>query len=292
MHWRVFALMAVGASCLTLGDFVIKQALLTGTSLQQIFGLGPLIFQLLLIVIAMLSKDGWRAHLPLRHPKVMLVRGFIGLLFSVFAFTSLSTNPYTQHAMLMQTGPVIASVLSLLVLGEVFSKRIILVASFSLLGAGLIIGPGSGVLSPWLLLPVLAAAANAAGIVMVARFRDYATGLGFTFWSSWLVTSLGVAWWLVGGAELPSWQGMSWIASMAVFMAIGLVCMSTAMAWAGRLGIASKVPLMMYVQTPVALFFGVLFLQESLSGLAVLGACLILLSGAWMILSQGPVAES
>lgn len=43
----------------------------------------------------------------------MLLRAFVGLLFTFFAYLSLSVNPYTQHAMLLQTGPVITSLLSL-----------------------------------------------------------------------------------------------------------------------------------------------------------------------------------
>lgn len=282
----VYGLMALGAACLTLGDFAAKQAMLSGTSLQQVFGIGPLLFQVLLIFVAVFSKQGWRAHLPLRHPKVMFFRGIIGLCFTVFAFVSLSVNPYTQHAMLLQTGPAIASLLSLLFLAEVFNKRILVVAAISLFGAGLIIGPGTQTMSLLLLLPVLAATANASANVLVALYRDRATGLGFTFWSSWLVAILGFGWWLFGGAPIPSMQGFGYIVLMAVLMALGLVCTSTAMYHAGNMGVASKVPLMMYVQTPVALFFGVVFLQEQLTLQAIVGALMILSAGIWLVLSK------
>ena len=283
---RAFIMMAFGASCLTLGDFVIKQALLTGTTLQQVFGIGPLIFQGLLMLAAYFSKEGWRAHLPLRAPKLMLIRAIVGAMFTFFAYISLQQNPYTQHAMLLQTGPVIASLLSLLVLGEVFSKRIIIVAIISLAGAGLIIGPGNQSLSWWLLLPILAATSNAAANVIVARHRDAATPMGFVFWSSWSTTIIGFIWWLSGGASMPSLQGFGLILMMTVLMLFGLIFIGASMQLGGRLGVASKVPLMMYVQTPVALFFGVVFLQESLTIYALIGAAMILLSGIWMILAQ------
>lgn len=61
---QAFLLMGLGASALTLGGFVIKQALLTGTTLPQLFGIGPLIFQASLMFVAYISKDGWHAHLP------------------------------------------------------------------------------------------------------------------------------------------------------------------------------------------------------------------------------------
>ena len=41
----------------------------------------------------------------------------------------------------------------------------------------------------------------------------------------------------------------------------------------GQLGVASRVPLMMYVQTPVALFMGVVFLQESSHSLRLNRCC-------------------
>lgn len=283
---QALVLMALGAACLTLGDFVIKQALLTGTTLQQLFGIGPLIFQALLMLVAYLSKEGWRAHLPLRKPKLMLIRALVGLAFTTFAYLSLWLNPYTQHAMLLQTAPVITSILTLIFLGEAFSRRIIVVAMISLLGAGLIIGPGSQELSWWLLLPVLAATANAAANVIVARYRDVTTAMGFVFWSSWSTTILGFIWWLSDGAHMPSMLGLGLIILMAVSMAFSLVCIGTAMVWASRVGIASRVPLMMYVQTPVALFLGVFFLHESLSVYALIGAAMILLSGIWMVLAQ------
>ena len=279
-------MMAFGASCLTLGDFVIKQALMTGTTLQQVFGIGPLIFQGLLMLAAYLSKEGWRAHLPLRAPGLMLIRAIVGAMFTFFAYISLQENPYTQHAMLLQTGPVIASLLSLMVLGEVFSKRIIIVAIISLAGAGLIIGPGNQALSWWLLMPILAATANATANVIVARHRDVTTPMGFVFWSSWSTTIVGFAWWLSGGAPMPSLQGFGLILMMTIFMLLGLIFIGASMQLGGRLGVASKVPLMMYVQTPVALFFGVMFLQETLTIYALIGAAMILLSGIWMILAQ------
>lgn len=283
---RAFMMMAFGASCLTLGDFVIKQALLSGTTLQQVFGIGPMIFQGLLMLAAYFSKEGWRAHLPLRSPGLMLIRAIVGAMFTFFAYISLQQNPYTQHAMLLQTGPVIASLLSLMVLGEVFSKRIIIVAVISLAGAGLIIGPGNQALSWWLLMPILAATANAAANVIVARHRDVTTPMGFVFWSSWSTAIIGFGWWLSGGAPLPSLQGFGLILMMTVFMLFGLIFIGASMQLGGRLGVASKVPLMMYVQTPVALFFGVVFLQETLTVYALIGAAMILVSGIWMILAQ------
>lgn len=288
----IFLLMAFGAACMTLGDFAVKQALLGGTSLQQVFGIGPFLFQILLILVAIFSKQGWRAHLPLRHPKLMFMRSLIGLCFTFFAFTSLAVNPYTQHAMLLQTGPAIASLLSLFILAEVFNKRILIVAAISLCGAALIIGPGAQSMSIMLVLPLLAATANAFANVMIARYRDKATGLSFTFWSSWIVAILGFAWWMYDGAPMPNIQGIGYIAMMAVLMALGLVCTSTAMSKAGSLGVASKVPLMMYVQTPVALFFGVGFLREQLTWQGVVGAAMILLAGIWLVLSKPSTKKS
>lgn len=137
-----------------------------------------------------------------------------------------------------------------------------------------------------MLLPILAATANAVANVIVARHRHVTTPLGFTFWSSWSTTILGFGWWISEGANLPSTLGLALITLMAVMMFFALVCIGTAMVWSGQLGVASRVPLMMYVQTPVALFMGVVFLQETLTSYALIGAGLILSSGVWMILSQ------
>lgn len=136
-----------------------------------------------------------RTHLVTRHPGLQLARS--GLLFAATLgfFVSFSVMPLAATAAIFQVAPLFITLLGFLLLHETVGPRRWIGVGAGLVGALLIIRPGSEVFSPYALLALLGALANA-GYAITTRVlgRDegpwtnfaYATLLGT------LVASLAV----------------------------------------------------------------------------------------------------
>ncbi len=125
--------MALGATGLTLGDFFIKLSMGAGVSFAALLTFAwPL--TVVLLVLAAHLNGGIHHHLSARNRWPLLVRTLLLLEMSWLNITSLSLNPYAQHAMLFQLSPVFALLIGVTLFGEAATKRTLLV-----LGSGLVL---------------------------------------------------------------------------------------------------------------------------------------------------------
>jgi len=272
-----YGVMALGATGLTLGDFFIKKS-----SMAEVSIAGLLVFAWPLTVagLVMLAKfqGGIRRHLYPRAPGKLFIRAGLLLVMSLMNISSLSLNPYAQHAMLFQLSPIFALLIAVAFLGEELTGHVIVVVLICLFGTWFILDPGPGRISVTLLIAVAAALSNAATNVFVATNRSHATFIGFTFWAvNGVVVSVGV-YWLVFERTLPGIEAQIWIQLSALFAVSGIVLASLAMQMAGEN--IGRVTVMLYIQMPIALLLGWLAFGERPSIVAILGGVLIALAGA------------
>ncbi len=272
-----FVAMALGATGLTLGDFFIKQASMDGVTIASLLLFSWPLTVVGITVLAHFS-GGIRHHLYPHNPGKLAVRAVLLLIMAWLNITSLSLNPYSQHAMLFQLSPVFAMLLGVYFLSEKMTLHVGLVFVACLVGAWMIVSPGAAGFSAFLIIAVLAALSNAVTNLYIAANRDAATALGFTFYAVNSVALVVAVYWLAFERVIPDPGAQIWIQLSAVFAVAGIIFVGLAMQMArGNIG---RVSIMLYVQIPVALFLGWLVFGENPTTLDILGGILIAVSGA------------
>lgn len=267
-----FAAMALGATFLTVGDLFIKRAAMDGVTIAALLLFAWPVTVTGLTVLAYFS-GGIRHHLFPRNPAKLAIRALLLLIMTWLTITSLSLNPYSQHAMLFQLSPVFTIVLGVLFLGERMTLHVGLVLTACLFGAWLIINPGLAGLSTVLLFAILAALANAMTNTFIAAHRHAATPLGYTFYAVNGVAFVVAIYWLLFERQVPDLRAQVWIQGSALFSVTGIVFAGLAMLLAhGNVG---RVSIMLYVQMPVALVLGWLVLGENPTARSLIGGAII-----------------
>ncbi|MGB1215699.1 MAG: DMT family transporter [Pikeienuella sp.] len=272
-----FICMALGATGLTLGDFFIKKASLEGVSVAAL-----LLFASPLTIVGLTLLAHFRGgighHLAPRAPGKLVIRAGLLLVMSWLNITSLSLNPYAQHAMLFQLSPVFVLLIGILFMGERVTAPILIAITVCLLGTWLILDPGLQGISITLLFAITAALSNAATNSFVAANRKAATPLGFTFWAVIGVLCIVLPYWAVFDQSVPGKTALIWVQLSAALAIGGIVLASLAMQLSN--GSTGKVGIMLYVQMPVAILLGWLAFGEQPPNMAILGGALIVLAGA------------
>ena len=230
-----------------------------------------------LLVILAARMGGIRHHLTPRNPNVLLVRSALLVVVAGLIFFGFRYNPYSQQVMLLQLAPLMAIALAAFWLREKVDARLLVAVAVCLVGIWLIVDPRFGDGSPYLLLALAAALINAAANVFVAAHRDKATALGFTFYAITLVAILGAVIWVAAGSVRPTGDAVLWTQLSSLCATVGLTFIASGMQSAGSS--VGRVNVMLYAQMPAALVLGFLFLDETPTAAALLGAALIFSMG-------------
>lgn len=278
---RAYGLMAAGACGLTLGDFCIKKAALSGVSVSTLLLFAWPLTAFGLLVLAHVS-GGMRHHFAPRYPGKLAMRTLLLLIMAYLNVTSLSLNPYSQHVMLFQLSPVFALLIGVVFLGERLTLLVVLVLGVCILGAWLIINPASGGYSVFLLIALAAALSNATTNAYVAANRHYATAIGFTFYAVNGVAMVAALHWATQVQDIPALSSQVWIQASAVFSVLGIILVGMGMQAAN--GNVGRVSTMFYVQMPMAVCLGWIAFGETPSLSATLGGVIVILAGATIML--------
>ncbi len=133
--------------------------------------------QTLIVFIIILPK--LKSRLRTKYPKLQLLRAVFMLGATTFFFTGLSHLGLAEITAIMDINPVLITLGAALFLGERFGPRRAFGVLAALIGAMIIIRPGSGVLSLYALLPVGAAVCYS-GFALATRF----VGQSESVWTS------------------------------------------------------------------------------------------------------------
>ena len=130
-----------------------------------------------------------------RYPKLQFLRSVLLMAATAFFFTGLSLIPLTDAAALMAINPVLITLGAALFLGEALGIRRITGIAVALIGALIIIQPGSEVFSPAALFPLAAAACYSSYALLTRHIgpdEDYWTSLFYTGLVGTVLLSLAV----------------------------------------------------------------------------------------------------
>ena len=285
------ALCLIGAlGCLTLSDSIIKW-LSPELPLHQITLLRSCFALVLVLVIV--QFEGGLVTLRTRRPVLHFLRGSMLVLANMFFFTALAAMPLAETVVLFYTAPLFICVLSQPVLGEKVGLSRWFVIVVGMIGAVIMLRPGSDVFNVVSLLPIMAALSYAAMIMMTRKLgiQEKAGALTFYIQIAFIVisTCVGLA---IGDGKFDVYDNTSlqflfraWVwPDLAQFQLL-IICGSIVsvggylISQAYRIGEAPAVAPFEYASLPFALVVGFYLWGDWPDWHAFIGTGLIISSG-------------
>ena len=217
-----------------------------------------------------------RALLHTQRPGLHVLRGALILATSICTFLSLRYMPVGEFTAVLMLTPLLLIVISALAFDEAVSRLRWALIALTFGGALLVVKPGAGLLTPAVLMPLLALALNTAfhlATSRLARTEDVGTMQFYTGCTGALLSTLALpfAW-----TPLGSWT---------TWALLGLVCvLSTAghrmlIVGYAKAGVATLTPLL-FAQIASSMLLGWLVFGHVPDRWALGGICLIALGGA------------
>jgi drug/metabolite transporter (DMT)-like permease len=277
-------------ACLTVSDSIIKW-LSPELPLHQIT-----LFRscfALVIVLIIVQLEGGLVTLKTRRPILHFVRGSMLVLANMFFFIGLAAMPLAETVVLFYTAPLFICMLSQPVLGEKVGLSRWLVIFAGLIGAIIMLRPGSEVFKPVSLLPILAALSYAAMTMMTRKLgiQEKAGALTFYIQIAFIVISsiTGLA---IGDGAFDLYANKSlgfllraWVWPNSYQLQLLMLCGGIVsiggylISQAYRLGEASAVAPFEYASLPFALVIGFYLWGDWPDSYAFVGTGLIICSG-------------
>lgn len=229
------------------------------------------------VAVTFLIAPRIRKVLKTGYPKLQLLRSVLLLIATTCFFFGFVTIGLANSAAIMSLNPVLITLGAALILGERFGPRRAVGVGVALIGALIIIRPGTEVFSVASFLPLFAAVAYS-GYALATRFvgrdEDVWTSLFYTAAFGAIVVSLIVPFFWVRPDPLAAFLMMI----LGGFGALGHFCLIRAYMAAE----ASAIAPFSYVGLLFAILWGMLIFAEYPDGFTYLGALLIAVAGIYV----------
>ena len=213
--------------------------------------------------------------------KLQILRSALLFTATICFFTSLKTLKLADVNAIFQVSPIFVTILSVLVLKETVGHRRWLGVAFGLIGALLIIGPGTGVFSYTVILPIISALSYAAYVISTRYLSQDESPL-----TSFVYTALfgSIA---ASVLVVPSWTPIE-SSDLFVFSVFGLLGATGHffLIHAYRISEASFLAPFNYIGILYGSLWGFYFFNEVPSLITILGGLIIVSSGIYIWLRE------
>ncbi len=238
------------------------------------------------VAVTFLVAPRIRKVLKTGYPKLQLLRSVLLLIATTCFFFGFVTIGLANAAAIMSLNPVLITLGAALILGERFGPRRALGVAVALIGALIIIRPGTEVFSAAAFLPLCAAVAYS-GYALATRFvgrdEDAWTSLFYTAAFGAIILSLIVPFFWVRPDPLAAFLMMI----LGGVGALGHFCLIRAYMAAE----ASAIAPFSYVGLLFAIFWGMIIFAEYPDGFTYLGALLIAVAGVYVWYRETQVVQ-
>lgn len=229
------------------------------------------------VLVAVLILPRMAQVVRTRYPKLQFARSVFLLCATTFFFFGISNIGLAEAASVMSTNPIFITLGAALFLGEKLGLRRALAILAALIGALLVIRPGTSVFSPWALAPLGAAICYSA-YALTTRF----VGRDEDAWTSLFYTALFGA--IVLSAALPrfyvplSWAEAPMVLGIMLFATVGQLALIRAL----MAGEAAMLAPFSYAGIIFAVIYGGVIFGDLPSALTLLGGLVIALAGIYV----------
>lgn len=265
--------MAASMAVLVLMDTVAKLLMQTHDPVQVIWA--RYACQSLVVVVWFFPR--LRRLLVTRHIWLQLIRSafLFGATYSFFS--ALAHIGLADAAAIFDLNPLIITILAFFFLKERVGPRRLLGVIIGLIGALIIIRPGSSIFSPYAVLPVIAACCIA-GYVITTRFLGRDENILTSLLYSTLIGTIAASVLVPPVWQTPSVQGAGMMLMLGILGATGQFLLIRAF----TLAEAATIAPFSYVGLLFAVLYGYLFFGELPDAMTILGALVIVGSGLYV----------
>jgi len=220
------------------------------------------------------------AKLPL-----YVFRSAIGIVSMLCGFWAIVNLPLAQAVSLSYSTPLFVTIGAVLVLGEVVRARRWTAVALGFVGVVLILRPGAE-FSPGVLVALLAAALSAAVAISIKFLARTEKPDAIVLYTTllWVPMSLLPALWVWENPQGITWL---WIVLAGFFGTAGHMCWARAL----KLGEASMLTPISFLQVPIVAAAGYLLFEEYLDAWIVAGAAIIFFANAYIAHREAQLAR-
>lgn len=274
--------MALRATAAT--AFGMMAALLKGTSGRGVAAPEMIFYRnawaLVVVALWISTGPGWSA-IRTRAPLAHLTRSSIGLVSMLFTFGAIALLPLGEATTLTYAAPILATLLSGLLLAEKIGTRRWMAVMVGFLGVILVARPGSGISPIGLLVGVLAALTQSAVMITVRQISRTEHVAAIVFWFTIFTTTAGAAMLPFFGHSHDA-RTYLMLAGAGLFGGVGQLTMTASLRFAP---VSVVVPLD-YLQIVWSILIGWLVFLTPPTPLMIAGATLIAGSGIYTALRE------
>jgi drug/metabolite transporter (DMT)-like permease len=232
-------------------------------------------FRVLIGLLAILPfvAAGPLAQLKTRHLHVHIVRAVFGLAAMYCSYYAIARMPLADYTALSFTKPLFATVLAIVILGEIVRWRRWTATALGFIGVLIMVRPGADAFQPAALAALADAFSIAFLITLVKRLPAHETPLGMLFYFGIFATVLSI------GPAIVYWQWPT-LDEWALLIGVGALGALSQSFWirAFRAGEASMVAPFDYLRLPIAATVGVIGFAELPALWTFIGAGVIVAS--------------
>lgn len=298
------ALCAIGACvAFTINDMAIK-ALSGGYALHEVVLVRSVIGLSILLALVFPFAGGF-VRMRTRRPGLHLLRGLFVLGSNMAFYAALSVMPIADATAIFFVAPLMIALFSVLFLGESVGPHRWTAIAMGLIGAMIMVRPGTEAFSLVALLPLLAAAGYAALQVMTRSMGISETAVTMAFYTQLTFFTFSLGFGLIagdgrfdpGGESTASFLLREWIWPAPqdwpffLMAGIGTALGGLLITQAYRLCEAALIAPLEYAAMPMAIVWGLVMFGEWPDLVAWLGITLILGGGIYMVIRETRAAQ-
>jgi drug/metabolite transporter (DMT)-like permease len=210
------------------------------------------------------------AQLKTRHLHVHAIRGVFGLVAMYCSYYAIARIPLADYTALSFTKPLFATVLAVLILGEIVRWRRWSATALGFVGVLIMVRPGAGAFQPAALAALADAFSIAFLVTLVKRLPAQETPLGMLFYFGVFATALSI------GPAIYYWQWPT-LYEWTLLIGVGVLGALSQSFWirSFRAGEASVVAPFDYLRLPIAATIGFIGFAELPTLWTFIGAAVI-----------------
>ncbi|WP_417600859.1 DMT family transporter [Pararhodobacter oceanensis] len=239
----------------------------------------------MLIVLAIIRwRTGEFAAIRTRHWGLHLTRNIFHFFGQNMWFYGIAVIPLSQLVALEFTMPIWVLLLAPLFLGEVLTRRKLIVALIGFIGVLVVAQPGVQPLSSGHAAGILAAVAFAVNLIFTRKIMLHDAVLCVLFWMTLSQTVMGLGLSLASGFTWPSLALSPWLVIIAITGLTAHYSLTSALGLAPAMLVAP----MEFARLPIIALVGMVVYAEALDPMVFLGAAIIFSANFWNMRGARP----
>ena len=258
-------------------DALIKLAAETVPTGQAIGVRG--VFATLWCGLALLASGAWRRIASAVHPRVLL-RGGLEASMAMLYLTALFQIPFAIANAVNLSGPLMLTVLAVLILKEDVRWRRWSATIAGFAGVLLVIQPHPGDLNGWTWLVLLATLIGAFRDIVARYLPPAVPTLVVSFTTATTVAIAGCIWALIEGWQPMEWRAIAFIVASSLLLAAGYQLLVLALRSGGEISVMAS---FRYSSILWALGIGYVVWGEVPNALAISGIAVTVASGLYIL---------